>query len=81
MYQNFQKLVGIYETEPDNFPRMLELMQDLQECGHPPQEIIKELAPGLEVSPDGLPMMPNMGPGVPDVPGMAGMPGGACTIM
>jgi peroxin-19 len=78
MYQAFQKLVMVYETEPDNFPRLMELMQDLQECGQPPQEIIQELAPGLEVTPDGLPMMPNMGPGMPDAPGM---PGNACAVM
>jgi len=69
MYQAFQKLVMVYETEPDNFPRLMELMQDLQECGQPPAEIIKDLAPGLELSPDGLPLMPNMGPGMPGIGG------------
>jgi hypothetical protein len=29
MYQAFQKLVMVYETEPDNFPRLMELMQDV----------------------------------------------------
>ncbi len=29
MYQGFQKLVMVYETEPDNFPRLMELMQDV----------------------------------------------------
>lgn len=29
MYQSFQKLVMVYETEPDNFPRLMELMQDV----------------------------------------------------
>ena len=60
MYQTFQKLCMVYETEPDNFPRLLELMQDLQELGQPPNEIIKELAPGLVLSDDGLPVMPNV---------------------
>jgi len=50
-YQFFQKIVAVYDTEPDNFPRLMELMQDMQECGQPPSEIIKELAPGLEFGP------------------------------
>ena len=93
MYQTFQKLCMVYETEPDNFPRILELMQDMQELGQPPNDIIRELAPGLVVSDDGLPVMPNMGFG-PFAPnqgdgmgegggfgGMPGMPGPAgCAI-
>uniref|UniRef100_A0A7S1XKR9 Peroxin-19 n=1 Tax=Phaeomonas parva TaxID=124430 RepID=A0A7S1XKR9_9STRA len=70
MYQGFQRLVATYETEPDNFPRLMELMQDVQEFGQPPAEIIKELAPGLEFNEDGMPIMPNVGPNVmPFIPG------------
>ena len=36
MYMTFQKLVLAYETDPDNFPRILELFQDLQDTGNPP---------------------------------------------
>ena len=32
-YQFFQRIVAVYETEPDNFPRLMELMQDIQEFG------------------------------------------------
>jgi hypothetical protein len=53
--------VAVYETEPDNYPRLMELMSDIQEYGQPPAEIIKELAPGLEFNEDGMPIMPNMG--------------------
>eukprot|EP00968_Pinguiococcus_pyrenoidosus_P009197 scaffold719_cov226-Pinguiococcus_pyrenoidosus.AAC.13 len=50
----------------------MELMQDVQEYGQPPAEIIKELAPGLEFSEDGMPVMPNMGPNaMPFIPGAA----------
>ena len=49
--------------------------QDMQECGQPPAEIIKELAPGLQFGPDGMPLMANMGAGVP-MPPIPGMPGG-----
>lgn len=52
----------------------------LQECGQPPSDIIKDLAPGLELNPDGLPMMPNMGPGMGN-PAAGGLPGGGCAIM
>ena len=78
MYQTFQKLVLTYEMEPDNFPRILELFQDLQESGNPPIDIIKELAPGLELGPDGMPAMaPNVGPGLE---GMPGLPGAGCSV-
>ena len=30
-YQYFQRIVAVYEREPDNFPRLMELMQDIQE--------------------------------------------------
>uniref|UniRef100_A0A7S1CAN0 Peroxin-19 n=1 Tax=Bicosoecida sp. CB-2014 TaxID=1486930 RepID=A0A7S1CAN0_9STRA len=85
-YQYFQRIVAVYETEPDNFPKLMELMQDMQETGQPPSEIIKELAPGLQFTDDGMPMLPNMGPGMPGmptIPGLDGAPGppGACSIM
>ena len=78
MYQVFQKLVLTYELEPDNFPRILELFQDLQDTGNPPVEIIKELAPGLELGADGMPAMAaNMGPGLEGAPGL---PGAGCAV-
>ena len=57
MYMTFQKLVLTYETDPDNFPRLLELFQDLQDTGNPPLEIIRALAPALELTADGMPAM------------------------
>ena len=30
-YQYFQRIVAVYETEPDNYPRLMELMSDIQE--------------------------------------------------
>jgi hypothetical protein len=35
-------------------------MQEMQETGQPPSEIVKELAPGLEFDGEGMPVMPNM---------------------
>ncbi|EGZ30038.1 hypothetical protein PHYSODRAFT_310116 [Phytophthora sojae] len=72
-YQYFQQIVAVYESEPDNFARLSELMQEVQETGQPPSEIVNDLAPGLQFDDEGMPIMPNMGPGM--FPGMAGMPG------
>ncbi|TYZ64335.1 hypothetical protein PybrP1_012304 [[Pythium] brassicae (nom. inval.)] len=72
-YQYFQQIIAVYESEPDNYARLSELMQEMQETGQPPSEIVKDLAPGLQFDDEGMPVMPNMGPGM--FPGMAGMPG------
>lgn len=75
-YQYFQRIVAVYETEPDNFPRIMELMQDVQQYGQPPSEIIKELAPGLEFNQEGMPVMPGLGQTTmpSTMPGMPGIP-------
>jgi peroxin-19 len=74
-YQYFQRIVAVYKYEPDNFPRLVELLQDLQKYGQVPSEIIKELAPALEFGPDGMPVM-NLGDNIFPKPGAApGMPG------
>mmetsp|Transcript_10724 Transcript_10724/g.18316 ORF Transcript_10724/g.18316 Transcript_10724/m.18316 type:complete len:442 (+) Transcript_10724:48-1373(+) len=70
-YQYFQRIVRLYETDPGNFDRLMELMQDIQEYGQPPVEIIKELAPELQFDEEGMPVMDPMGGG--GMPGM--MPG------
>ncbi|KAL3817831.1 hypothetical protein ACHAXA_002698 [Cyclostephanos tholiformis] len=79
-YQYFQKIVHVYETEPGNFDRLMGLMQDIQEYGQPPADIIKELAPDLEFDEEGMPIMDPIGRGggmmMPGMfPGM--MPDGA----
>ena len=81
-YQYMQRICAVYETTPENFERITELMQDMQEYGKPPAEIVKELAPGLELGEDGMPIMPNMGPGFPGFPGfrLPGMKQGECTV-
>ncbi|MFS7924193.1 putative pex19 protein [Helianthus anomalus] len=40
----------VYETEPGNFNKIIELMQKMQECGQPPNDIVKELAPDFDIS-------------------------------
>ena len=62
-YQYFQRIVKVYETEPTNFDRLMELMQEIQEYGQPPLEIIKDLAPELEFDDEGMPIMDPMSGG------------------
>ncbi|XP_078440386.1 peroxisome biogenesis protein 19-1-like [Wolffia australiana] len=49
-YQLILKLNEAYENEPENFPKILEIMQKMQECGQPPADIVQELAPDLDLS-------------------------------
>ncbi|CAB9498737.1 Peroxisome biogenesis protein 19 [Seminavis robusta] len=56
-YKCFQKLVHAYDTEPDNTPLLMKLMQDVQEFGQPPVEIVQDIAPGLEFDAEGVPKM------------------------
>lgn len=135
MYQVFQHMVMVYETEPSNFGKLAALMQEVSSCcmprglqtlhslhdsiasplllspssclparfvsllsaclpipslrpqmqeyGMPPGDLIKEVAPGIELSPDGTPMIGNIAPGMPPLPvgGAAGDGVPACTIM
>ncbi|GAX24830.1 peroxin-19 [Fistulifera solaris] len=47
-YQCFQKLVHVYETDPTNTTQLMTLMQDVQEYGQPPNDIVQTIAPGLQ---------------------------------
>ncbi|KAL6952705.1 hypothetical protein U1Q18_019387 [Sarracenia purpurea var. burkii] len=49
-YALIKDLVQAYETEPDNFNKIVELMQKMQECGQPPNDIVQELAPDFDLS-------------------------------
>jgi peroxin-19 len=48
-------LVKTYDEEPNNTTRLVQLMQDIQEFGQPPPDLIKSIAPGLELDGEGLP--------------------------
>lgn len=56
-YQYFQKIVHLYENEPENHDRLSDLMNCLQEYGQPPADLVQELAPDLQFGDDGLPKM------------------------
>lgn len=55
-------------TEPENFARLMELMQDIQEYGQPSVDIIKDFAPELEFDAEGMSIMDPTGGMMP--PGM-----------
>jgi len=67
----------------ETYKKVVILMQKMQDCGQPPLDIIKEIAPGVEFDPaTGMPRsMPGMPGGMPGMPGMPGLPGGdQCSI-
>ncbi|KDD76935.1 Pex19 family protein [Helicosporidium sp. ATCC 50920] len=57
------QICALYEREPHDFAELMELLQKMQACGQPPQDIVDELAPGLAFGADGLPAMGGEGPG------------------
>ncbi|GLT91070.1 hypothetical protein SLE2022_089790 [Rubroshorea leprosula] len=49
-YQLIQDLNIVYENEPNNFTKIFNLMQKMQECGQPPNDLVQELSPDLDLS-------------------------------
>ncbi|WOG90345.1 hypothetical protein DCAR_0209588 [Daucus carota subsp. sativus] len=49
-HELIKEINGVYETEPGNFNKIVELMQKMQECGQPPDDIMRELAPDFDIS-------------------------------
>ncbi|KAJ1530041.1 Peroxisome chaperone and import receptor, partial [Cladochytrium tenue] len=56
--------------EKEEAKQVVELMQKMQEYGNPPEELLKELSPGMETGPDGLPKLPGGGSDMPECPVM-----------
>ena len=54
--RSIRRLCSAYESSDKGFDDVLHLMQEIQSCGQPPEEIIKELAPDLQVGSDGVPL-------------------------
>ncbi|VEU41336.1 unnamed protein product [Pseudo-nitzschia multistriata] len=93
-YECFRNLVGAYEEQAGNDSdakndhnnndesdntRILELLQQIQEHGPPPAEILRAIAPGLEPDGDGF---PDIAGGFPPFPGGSGIPGeDDCRVM
>mmetsp|Transcript_23993 Transcript_23993/g.56625 ORF Transcript_23993/g.56625 Transcript_23993/m.56625 type:complete len:352 (-) Transcript_23993:135-1190(-) len=57
----FQKIVKAYESE-QQASTLVELMQEVQEYGQPPLDMINEIAPGLDLDAEGLPNMDGLPP-------------------
>lgn len=81
-FEHIQQISQLYEQEPDNFPKLINLLQQMQACGQPPQEIVDEMAPGLQFDAQGQPQLPaglgGLGSlGGLGIPGLSGNSGGA----
>lgn len=76
-YDVVQKICCVYESpngggSAEQMQEVVQLMQEMAEYGQPPQDIIKELAPGVQIGPDGVPVFPG---------GEEGGDNSACSIM
>ncbi|KAL4439713.1 hypothetical protein ABPG75_002714 [Micractinium tetrahymenae] len=60
-----QRICAVYESSPSDFAQLIDLLQQMQQCGQPPQEIVDELAPGMQFGPDGLPSFGGSDEGLP----------------
>ncbi|KAG8476117.1 hypothetical protein CXB51_032881 [Gossypium anomalum] len=49
-YELMNELNGVYENDPNNFTRIFDLMQKMQEFGQPPNDIVQELAPEFDLT-------------------------------
>ncbi|XP_004508903.1 peroxisome biogenesis protein 19-2-like [Cicer arietinum] len=49
-YELIRNLNEVYEKDPSNFNKIVELMQKMQECGQPPNDIVQELAPDFDLA-------------------------------
>ncbi|CAH8259170.1 unnamed protein product [Arabidopsis lyrata] len=64
-YKLIEELNAVYENEPNNSSKIMEIMQKMQECGQPPSDIVKEIDPGFDfaslgqISPEMLESSPN----------------------
>jgi len=55
-----KKICLVFETDAENMQKVTELMQALQEIGQPPLELMKGIAPDLELNDEGLPTLPEL---------------------
>ncbi|XP_051193453.1 peroxisome biogenesis protein 19-1 [Lolium perenne] len=44
------KLNEVYEHEPENMSKIFEIMQNMQECGQPPSDLVQDIVPDLDLS-------------------------------
>ncbi|WVZ74331.1 hypothetical protein U9M48_022529 [Paspalum notatum var. saurae] len=44
------KLTEVYENEPENMTKIFDIMQNMQECGQPPSDLVQDIVPDLDLS-------------------------------
>ncbi|CAI8614335.1 unnamed protein product [Vicia faba] len=49
-YGLIRNLNQVYEKDSGNFTKIVELMQKMQDCGQPPNDIVQELSPDLDLA-------------------------------
>ncbi|KAL3610404.1 hypothetical protein D5086_001424 [Populus alba] len=47
-YELIKDLNDVYDSDPSNYNKIFDLMQKMQECGQPPNDIVQELAPDID---------------------------------
>lgn len=58
--EEFEKEDDSTRTEKEKFDKILNLMQKMQDCGHPPKELVGEMAPEIEFDEQGNPKIPGL---------------------
>lgn len=59
-YEYIKELCGVYDSTPDDFHKIVEIMQNMQACGQPPNDLVQDLAPGMDFGGDGLPFLSDL---------------------
>eukprot|EP00803_Ostreobium_quekettii_P005679 evm.model.scf_1759.6 EVM.evm.TU.scf_1759.6 scf_1759:33520-34427(-) len=49
-YEYMQQIIELYERDPDNTIELMSLMQQVQQYGQPPQEIVDQVAPSEDLT-------------------------------
>ncbi|CAN8269714.1 unnamed protein product [Cochlearia groenlandica] len=47
-YKLIKELNDVYENEPNSSSKIMEIMQKMQVCGQPPNDIVQEMDPGFD---------------------------------
>lgn len=64
------RICDLYEKSPNDFAGLMGLLQQMQDCGQPPEDIVKDLAPGMLFGQEG----------VTPAPGQSGAPPECCVM-
>lgn len=44
------KLIQVYENDPENMTKIFDIMQNMQECGQPPSDLVQDIIPDMDLS-------------------------------